>query len=135
MNTINKEWYAIHNTDTIDTPALVLYKDRIAQNILNAIKQVRSVDLLRPHVKTNKSANVCAMMMEAGVTKFKCATIAEAEMLGEIAAPDVLVAYQPVGPKIARLIGLVRRFSRTRYSCLIDNQKSSALHSILPEYQ
>ncbi|MHB1049314.1 MAG: D-TA family PLP-dependent enzyme [Bacteroidota bacterium] len=126
MNTINKEWYAIHNADTIDTPALVLYKDRIAQNILNAIKQVRSVDLLRPHVKTNKSADVCAMMQEAGITKFKCATIAEAEMLGEIGAPDVLFAYQPVGPKIARLIQLVRHFPRTRYSCLIDNQKSAA---------
>ena len=125
MNTINKEWYAIHNADTIDTPALILYKDRIAQNILNATQQVKNVDLLRPHVKTNKSADVCTMMMDAGVTKYKCATIAEAEMLGEIGAPDVLVAYQPVGPKISRLIGLVSRYPRTRFSCLVDNQKSA----------
>lgn len=125
MNTLNKEWYAIHNTDTIDTPALVLYKDRIAQNILNATKLVKNVDLLRPHVKTNKSADVCTMMMDAGVTKFKCATIAEAEMLGDIGAPDVLVAYQPVGPKIVRLFGLIRRYPRTRFSCLVDNQKSA----------
>lgn len=123
---INKEWYAIYNADTIDTPALLLYKDRIAQNILSATKQVKNVGLLRPHVKTNKSADVCSMMMDAGVTKFKCATIAETEMLGEIGAPDVLFAYQPVGPKIGRFIGLIRRFPRTQFSCLIDNQKSAA---------
>lgn len=125
MNTINKEWYAIYNADTIDTPALIFYKDRIARNIANAVQEVRSVELLRPHVKTNKSGDVCAMMMRAGITKFKCATVAEAEMLGEIGAPDVLFAYQPVGPKIDRVIGLIRRFPRTRFSCLIDNQISA----------
>jgi len=60
-------------------------------------------------------------MMDAGITKFKCATIAEAEMLGMIKAPDVVLAYQPLGPKLHRFIELVKKFPSTKYSCLTDN--------------
>ena len=95
-------WYTIENIDRIDTPCLVLYKDRIKNNISEAIRLIKNVDNLRPHVKTNKIAEVCRMMMDAGITKFKCATIAEAEMLAIINVKDVLNAYQPVGPKAER---------------------------------
>lgn len=64
-------------------------------------------------------------MRDAGIRKFKCATIAEAEMLGTISAPDVLLAYQPVGPKIGRLIRLAERFPDTRFSCLVDNEANA----------
>lgn len=50
------------------------------------------------------------MLLDAGIRKFKCATIAEAEMLGHINAPDVLLAYQPVGPKISRLLDLIKAY-------------------------
>src|SRR4030095_11143057 len=109
-------WYTIENIDRIDSPCLVLYKDRIQANIDNAIKLIRNVDNLRPHVKTNKIAEVCRMMMDAGVTKFKCATIAEAEMLGIINAKDVLLAYQPTGPKADRLKLLARHYPETIFS-------------------
>jgi D-serine deaminase-like pyridoxal phosphate-dependent protein len=58
---------------------------------------VDDVNRLRPHVKTYKSPRLpnCCCMPASG--KFKCATIAEAEMLGMCKAPDVLLAYQPVG--------------------------------------
>jgi len=115
------EWFEIENIDTVDTPALLFYKDRIAENIRQLKKRVSSIDRLRPHVKTNKSADICRMMMAEGITKFKCATIAEAEMLGSINAEDVLLAYQPVGPKIKRLLELVRKFPGTKISCLVDN--------------
>ena len=60
-------------------------------------------------------------MLDAGITKFKCATIAEAEMLGMCKAPDVLLAYQPVGPKLERFIKLIKTYPETQYSCLVDN--------------
>ncbi len=120
----NNEWYEVENIGSVDTPALLFYKDRIAENIHHLKKRVSSVDRLRPHVKTNKSADICRMMMADGITKFKCATIAEAEMLGAINAPDVLLAYQPVGPKIKRLLELVQKFPKTKYSCLVDNGDS-----------
>ncbi len=117
-------WYEIKNIDSIDSPALVIYKERVKENIFLLKSMVdNDVTHLRPHVKTNKIAEVCAMMMDAGITKFKCATIAEAEMLAMINAPDVLLAYQPVGPKAKRLLQLVQKYTDTNFSCLVDNLK------------
>src|SRR5437867_239507 len=114
------EWYEIENIDTIDSPALVVYKERVQKNI-ELLKSLKDVEHLRPHVKTNKIAEVNKMMLDEGITKFKCATIAEAEMLAMINAPDVLLAYQPVGPKVQRLLQLVKTYPSTHFSCLIDN--------------
>ncbi|MEJ8844463.1 D-TA family PLP-dependent enzyme [Lacibacter sp. H375] len=114
-------WYNIKNIDTIDSPALLLYKERIQQNIDHAINMIKDVELLRPHVKTNKTSEVCAMMMAAGITKFKCATIAEAEMLAMLNAKDVLLAYQPVGPKAKRLLSLVQQYPQSIFGCVVDN--------------
>jgi D-serine deaminase-like pyridoxal phosphate-dependent protein len=60
-------------------------------------------------------------MLSAGITKFKCATIAEAEMLAQCNAPDVLLAYQPLGPKLNRFVSLIKKYSATKFSCLTDN--------------
>jgi len=60
-------------------------------------------------------------MMHSGILKFKCATIAEAEMLAMVNAPDVLLAYQPVGPKLKRFLALIKKYPSTKFSCLVDN--------------
>lgn len=130
-----QNWYTIHNIDAIDSPALVVYKKRIEQNILWAVNSAGDVNLLRPHVKTSKIAEVCSMMLEAGITKFKCATIAEAQMLAAIAAPDVLLAYQPVGPKTKRLLHLVKQYPQTVFSCLVDDDEAAAFLSKIFEEQ
>ena len=114
------EWYEIKNIAEIDSPALIVYKERAFENIRRLIS-VKDVAHLRPHVKTNKIAEVNKMMLDEGITKFKCATIAEAEMLGMIDAPDVLLAYQPVGPKVHRLLQLVKKYPSTHFACLIDD--------------
>ena len=114
-------WYTINNIEKIDSPALIVYPKRVAENISRLISMAGNVELLRPHVKTNKMCEVCSLMLQAGITKFKCATIAEAEMLGMIKAPDVLVAHQPVGPKMERLLQLVTTFPATHFTCIIDN--------------
>jgi D-threonine aldolase len=114
-------WYKIKNINDIDTPALLIYKERAQQNIAKAINMVGSVERLRPHVKTHKIKEVAEMMQAAGIQKFKCATIAEAEMLGMINAEDVLLAYPVIGPKIKRLKALKDQYPNTHFSCLIDN--------------
>ena len=119
-------WYSVKNIDNIDSPALLLYKERIQQNIAHAVNMIKDVNLLRPHVKTNKTSEVCAMMMAAGISKFKCATIAEAEMLAMLHAKDVLLAYQPVGPKAKRLLALVEQYPQTTFGCLTDNMTTAA---------
>ncbi|MCU0345483.1 MAG: D-TA family PLP-dependent enzyme [Saprospiraceae bacterium] len=111
----------LQNIAEIDSPALVILKEQVAQNIANAVRMVGDVSRLRPHVKTHKSADVTKHMLAAGITKFKCATIAEAEMLGQCGAQDVLLAYQPVGPKVRRLVAVVKSYPNTRFSCLVDD--------------
>lgn len=119
------DWYKIENIGEIDTPALVIYPDRVKKNIATLKSMVKSTELLRPHVKTNKAKEACVLMIEAGIQKFKCATIAEAEMLAMAGAADVLLAYQPVGPRISRFIALVKKYNGTRFSCIVDNATSA----------
>lgn len=119
------KWFDIKNIESIDSPALVVYPDRIKRNIELAKKIADDVDRLRPHVKTNKILEVCQMMVQAGITKFKCATIAEAGMLSTRGVKDILLAYQPVGPKIKGLIHLILVNKDIRFSCLVDNPESA----------
>jgi D-threonine aldolase len=130
-----KEWYEIENVSDLDSPALAVYPDRIKENI-NVLKGfIPSVDRLRPHVKTNKCAEVCKLMMDAGITKFKAATIAEAEMLALTGAPDVLMAYQPVGPRGARFIQLIKKYPATKFSCLLDNETTASQLALVAQQQ
>ena len=114
-------WYEITDIKNLDTPVLVVYPERVKHNIQTAINMVGDIKRLRPHVKTNKSAEAIMLMLEAGITQFKCATIAEAELLGMCNAPDVVLAYQPLGPKLDRFIEVIKKYPRTLYSCLTDN--------------
>lgn len=121
--TVN-EWYTIENVDEIDSPALVVYAERVKENIRTAKEMIGDVNRLRPHAKTHKAAEATRLLIEAGIQKFKCATVAEAEMLALAGAPDVLLAYQPVGPKLQRFITLIKHYPQTRFSCLTDNEFS-----------
>jgi D-serine deaminase-like pyridoxal phosphate-dependent protein len=116
-----KNWFEISGIDKLDSPALVVFPERVKHNIQLAITMAAEVEKLRPHIKTNKSKEVTQLMMQAGIQKFKCATIAEAEMLAQCNAPDILMAYQPLGPKLKRFVSLVKKYPGTKFSCLIDN--------------
>jgi len=120
-NEIRSDWFKIENIGEIDSPALAIYRERVAENIKSAISMVGNVERLRPHVKTHKTIEVSKLLMKAGVHKFKCATIAEAEMLAMAGAADVLLAYQPGGPKLERFIRLIQKYPSTKFSCLADN--------------
>jgi len=118
---VKEGWYHIKDIDKIDSPALVVYRERVLENIGTLVSMIDNVKRLRPHVKTHKTKEAAELQMNAGIKKFKCATIAEAEMLGMAGAPDVLLAYQPAGPKLKRFIALIKKYPSTKYSCLIDN--------------
>lgn len=117
-----QHWFTIDTIHQLDSPALVVYPERMRHNIQQLITMVNgSLHRLRPHVKTHKMSAVVRAMLAAGITKFKCATIAEAEMLGQCQAPDVLLAYQPAGPKLERFVALIKKYPNTAYACLVDN--------------
>ncbi|WP_316843759.1 D-TA family PLP-dependent enzyme [Pedobacter psychrodurus] len=124
---IEKQWYHLDNPGSIESPGLIFYEDRIKANIQLLISMIDDKSRLRPHVKTHKSTELTKLMMDIGISKFKCATIAEAEMLGECGAADILLAYQPIGPNLYRLITLQQKYPLSRYSCLIDNENTAQL--------
>ncbi len=109
------------NEADVPSPALLVYPDRIAANLARMVAMVGNPARLRPHVKTHKMAEVVRMHLAVGIRKFKCATIAEAEMTAAAGADEVLLAYQPVGPNIARLRQLTEKFARTRFAALCDD--------------
>jgi len=115
-------WYTVENVAEIPSPALLVYPDRVDQNIRRMIEIAGGVERLRPHMKTNKLREVVRMHLDRGITRFKCATIAEAEMAAAAGAPDVLLAYQPVGPNVHRFVHLVETFSGTRFSAAVDDE-------------
>jgi D-threonine aldolase len=115
-------WYLVENVADIPSPALLVYPDRVDRNIRRMIEIAGGVERLRPHMKTNKLREVVRMHLDRGITRFKCATIAEAEMAAAAGAPDVLLAYQPVGPNVQRFVHLVETFSGTRFSAVVDDE-------------
>jgi D-threonine aldolase len=121
----NTPWYTINTITEIDSPALLIYLDRVQKNIALLKGMIDDIERLRPHVKTHKTKEISLMLMEAGIHKFKCATISEAEMLADINAPDVLLAYQPVGPKVDRFLTLIKTYPETKFSCLLDDHTVS----------
>lgn len=131
MSDSAKDWYVFDGVDRVDTPALMVYPERAAQNIERLIKMVPDVKMLRPHVKTSKSADATRLMLAQGIRKFKCATITEAEMLGRCKAPDVLLAYQPTRQKLERFFTVLQAYPETTYSCLVDNLKSGQMMDAL----
>lgn len=124
---MSEPWYRLTNESEVDSPTLIVFPDRIDQNIEAMIRIAGGVQRLRPHVKTYKMAEVIRAQVARGITKFKAATIAEAELCALCGAADVLLAYQPVGPKVARLIDLVRAFPATTFASLVDNPGSLAV--------
>ncbi|MCY1523570.1 D-threonine aldolase [compost metagenome] len=106
---------------------------RLNYNIEQLIKSVITLDNLRPHVKTHKSEAVTRLLIEAGLYKFKCATIAEAEMLAKASARDVLLAYTPVGPKRLRFLELMKQYPATKFSCLLDSKEGAAVLSAIAQ--
>jgi D-threonine aldolase len=114
-------WYSVDNEDAIPSPALLVYPDRIQENLRRMIVLAGEASRLRPHVKTHKMPQIIAMKRAVGIDKFKTSTIAEAEMTAAAGGQDVLLAYQPVGPNIHRLLELIKRFPNTRFSALVDN--------------
>src|SRR5438309_3727065 len=106
--------YALSDVATVFSPSLVFFPELIRRNIQRVVEMAGSPQRLRPHVKTHKTREIARLLLDAGVTKHKCATIAEAEMRATAGAPDVLIAYPLAGPNLRRLVDLTPKYPHTR---------------------
>jgi D-threonine aldolase len=111
----------LHDPSDVFSPSLLFDREAIRHNIAKLIARVGDPRRLRPHVKTHKTREIVRMELEAGITKHKCATIAEAEMLAGVGSADVLVAYNLVGPNATRLARLVEMFPSCQFSTVADH--------------
>jgi D-serine deaminase-like pyridoxal phosphate-dependent protein len=113
--------YAIADSSSIITPALVVYRDLVERNLDEMIRVAGNVSRLRPHCKTHKMRAVAELELKRGIDKGKCATFAEAEMLADAGVRDIFLAYNLVGPNIARAVSFRQRFPHVRFSCTADH--------------
>ncbi len=118
---VKESWYILKNPEETASPALLIYPDRVRGNIELMIKIAGNVNRLRPHVKTHKLPELVALQVSYGIRKFKCATIAEAEMTAQNGGEDILLAYQPVGPHIERFFKLKQMYPEVSFSTVVDN--------------
>ncbi len=119
-------WYEVKNIDSIDSPTLLIYPDRVQHNIETMIANVGgNPKRLFPHVKTYKMGEIVQMQLKAGIDRFKCATISEMEMAIKAGAKTVLIAYQMTGPKIGRLLNLAKKYPDVNIASLVDNLDSA----------
>ena len=124
-----KNWYELDNPEEIVSPSLLVYPDRIEKNIELMISMIGDPSRLRPHIKTHKTAEIIEMQMQHGIQKFKCATIAEAELLAQCGAKDILLAMQPVGANLNRFFKLIASYPNSEFSTIVDNELTIGLIS------
>jgi len=110
------------------SPALLLGAEAIRENLQRMLAIAGDPVKLRPHVKTHKQAWLVKEQLALNITRYKCATLAEAEMCALAGAPDVLIALQPVGPNVLRLLALQRAFPDTAFSTIADD--AGVLHAL-----
>ncbi|MGE3775799.1 MAG: D-TA family PLP-dependent enzyme [Pirellulaceae bacterium] len=113
--------YQLSDTSAVITPALVVFRDLVVQNIDEMIRIARDPARLRPHCKTHKMAEVARLELERGITRHKAATFAEAEMLAQAGANDIFLAYNLVGPNIGRAVAFVGQFPRVTLAVTADH--------------
>ena len=115
------DWMRLINEAEAPSPALLIYPDRVEENLGRMMAMIGDATRLRPHIKTHKLPQVVSRQVALGITKCKAATIAEAEMAAGAGVSDVLLAAQLVGPNVARFLELQRAFPQVAFSTLADD--------------
>ncbi|HEX3659515.1 MAG TPA: D-TA family PLP-dependent enzyme [Pirellulales bacterium] len=121
MLTDTEPWYAVDNIGEIASPALLVYPERVRENLRRMLDYAGGPKNLRPHVKTHKMPQLVRMKLELDIDKFKCSTLAEAEMIARSDGRDILLAFPQVGPNAARFAALAAAFPEVRFSTVADD--------------
>lgn len=119
-------WWEIANPEEIPSPALLIYLERAESNVRRMVEVAGDASRLTPHVKTHKLGPLVELHLRHGIHRFKCATIAEAEMVAAAGGTDVLLAYQPVGPAVGRVVDLAQAFPGMCLSVIADDADAIA---------
>ncbi|MFC6490427.1 D-TA family PLP-dependent enzyme [Nitratireductor sp. GCM10026969] len=91
--------------DEIETPAVVIDRDRVEANLRKAQDHADAHGLaLRPHIKTHKLPQFARRQVELGARGITCQKLGEAEVMAEAGLDDILLTYNILGEaKLERL--------------------------------
>ena len=117
-------WFHVEREAALPSPSLLLYRQRIQHNLREMLRIAGDPVRLRPHVKTHKMGELVRRQIAVGITKFKTATIAEAEMCADSGAKDVLIAVPCVGGNAVRLAKLAKLHPDVRFSTIADDEET-----------
>ena len=100
-------WYVPPGAEGISTPALLVYPERIEENVQRMLRMVGNDPLrLWPHVKTSKCRHIIERMVAHGIRRFKGATLPELEIALQAGATDLLLALRQDGESSSPLLDM-----------------------------
>lgn len=114
--------YQIEDVDQIISPSLVVFRETLEENLAEMVRIAGDPARLRPHCKTHKMSQVVELQLAHGITRHKCATFAEAEMLVAAGVEDVFLAYNLVGPNMQRAVEFLRTYPQVKFAATADHQ-------------
>jgi D-serine deaminase-like pyridoxal phosphate-dependent protein len=118
----------------IDTPALCVDLDKLAQNIAKMQAVVRRNGIAtRPHAKTHKSADVARMQLEAGAIGICTAKLSEAEALFEAGIEPICMTTSNPSPRKVRRAMALRKKNRQFIQAVDDEQNARDLSAAARE--
>jgi D-serine deaminase-like pyridoxal phosphate-dependent protein len=112
---------------TLRTPALVISASAVDANVACVLALLDGTGVgWRPHVKTAKLAWTMQRLLDHGITRYKCATPRELEVLCGLGALDVLVAYPHGGANAVAVGALAEAYPSTVVSAIVDDPRQVA---------
>jgi len=110
--------------ETLDTPALVLDRGRVAANASRLRDHLASLGVpLRLHVKTAKCAEVAALVLKDAKSSITVSTLKEAEQFFDAGYRDILYAVGFERHKLARAQALAARGAKL--TLLVDSVEAA----------
>lgn len=119
----SSDWFQVMNVEALDSPSLLIFEERLDHNLDWMIQTAGGVARLFPHMKTHKMAEVLRRFVQRGITRVKCATIAEAELAAREGMHEILIAHSLVGPKKQRFQQLGQTYPAVHWSTLVDSME------------
>lgn len=133
--TTTTPWYQVTDETAISTPGLLVFPERVQQNIAAMIAIAGDVNRLWPHIKTHKMPAVIQLQMAQGIHRFKCATLGEVQLLVDCKAKHILFAMQPSKDKLVQFLKLQHQHPEISFSTLVDNTASLNTFSELAQQE
>ena len=123
--------FKVHDEDKLLTPGLLVYPDRVKQNIDAMLQISGAKNRLIPHIKTHKMSEVIKLQMKVGIRQFKCATLSEMNLLISCGVDRILLAHQPSKEKMMQFIYWQKKNPSIAFETLVDNKDSLLMFSRL----